>query len=204
MVCAAGSAHETGQFVRAGRTAAHRRRVLRNGANYVSGWLLGYGLLLFVVALDPLGVVLTWEDGSNGLHGVNLQFFAFFGSISLVGFALWARPRVELLPGLVVLRNILRDVRIPADAIEGVDTTGEYVKISAAGKQYTAAGLEQSNLMLLRGSDFGERAAESMQAQATGPVAASGVTVRWRALEWPETVLLLLWAAYLAAAIVAA
>lgn len=134
-------------------------------------------MLLFVFALDPLGVVLTGgEDGSNGLDALNLQFFAFFGSISVVGFALWGRPRVELLPGLVVLRNILRDVRIPADAIEGVDATGEYIKISAGGRQYTAAGLEQSNLMLLRGSDFGQRAAESMGAQATDSVTASGVT----------------------------
>ena len=181
------------------------RRVLRNQANYVSGWLLGYGLLLFVLALDPLGVVLTGgEDGSNGLDALNLQFFVFFGSISLIGFALWGRPRVELLPGLVVLRNILRDVRIPADAIESVDATGDYIKISAGGRRYTAAGLEQSNLMLLRGSDFSQRAAESIGAQVTGSVTTSGVTVSWRGLEWPEAVLLLLWAGYLAAAIIAA
>ena len=177
------------------------RRVLRNQVNYVSGWLLGYGLLLFVLAIDPLGAVRT--DGGVGFDTLNLQFFAFFGSISVVGFALWGRPRVELLPGLVVLRNILRDVRIPADAIEDIDTTGDYIKIHAGGRRYTAAGLEQSNLMHLRGSDFGQRAAESMGAQAAGSVSTSGVTVSWRGLEWPEAVLLLLWAGYVAAAIVA-
>jgi hypothetical protein len=185
-------------------SVAGRRRVLRNQANYVSGWLLGYGLLLFVICLDPLGVVLTWDDGSNGLSRENLEFLAFFASSSLVGFALWGRPRVELLPGRVILRNVLRDVRIPADAIEGVDTTGEYVRITAAGKRYTAAGLEQSNLMLMRGSNFGDRAEEAMQQQAGADGSAADVTVRWRAPEWPEITLVLLWTAYVAAAYVVA
>lgn len=178
--------------------------MLRNRANHVSGWLLGYGLLLFVVFLDPLSVVLTWEDGGNGLSRENLEFVAFFASISMVGFALWARPRVELLPGLVVVRNILRDVRIPADAIESVDTTSQYVRLSAGGKQYTAAGLEQSNLMLMRGSDFGHRAADSMRGEARAAGHASSVTVHWRMPEWPEVLLLTLWTGYVAAASIVA
>jgi hypothetical protein len=187
--------------------AERRRRrveVLRNKVNQVSGWLLGYGLLLFVLFLDPLSVVLTWEDGSNGLSRENLQFCAFFGSVSLVGFVLWARPRVELLPGAVFLRNIFRDVRIPMHAIESVDTTGEYVRIGAAGRKYTAAGLEQSNLMLMRGNDFGDRAAEAMQSQTQVEAGASTVTTRWRAPEWPEVLLLVLWTLYVAAAYVVA
>ena len=176
-----------------------RVEVLRNKVNHVSGWLLGYGLLLFIVCLDPLSVVLTWEDGTNGLTQENLESCAFFAAVSLVGFTLWARPRVELRPGLVLLRNILRDVRIPADAIEAVDTTGDYVKITAAGRQYTAAGLEQSNLMHMRGSDFGDRAATSMQGQTQAHAPASSVTVRWRAPEWPEILLLALWTVYVAA-----
>ena len=177
--------------------------MLRNRVNFVSGWLLGFGLLGFVVWLDPLGVYSTWKDGGNGLTRENLEFVAFFFAVSAVGFLLFARPHVRLQQEHVLVCNILRDVSIPRDAIEAVDTTGDYVRIAAGGKQYTAAGLEQSNLSQWTGGRFGSRAAEAMRAD-TPASAEQAVVVRWRRPGASELVLLLLWAVYAALGFAAA
>ena len=169
----------------------------------MSGWLLGFGLLGFVIALDPLAVYSVREGSGNGLTRLNLEFVAFFFAVSAVGFSLFARPHVRLQPQHVLVCNILRDVSIPRDAIEGVDTTGEYVRIAARGKQYTAAGLEQSNLSHWTGGRFGARAAEAMQENVL-PNGKQAVVVRWRRPEVPELVLLLLWAVYVALGVAAA
>lgn len=58
--------------------------------------------------------------------------------------------------------------------------------------------------MLMRGNDFGDRAAEAMQSQTQVEAGASTVTTRWRAPEWPEVLLLVLWTLYVAAAYVVA
>lgn len=180
------------RFVASGR---HRQRVLRNQVNYVSGWLLGFGLLGFVIALDPLAVYSVREGSGNGLTRLNVEFVAFFFAISAVGFILCARPHVRLQPGKIVVGNILRDVSIPRDAIEGVDTTGGYVRIAAGGRYYTAAGLEQSNLSHWTGGRLGLQAEEAMHDVAPRS-AEQTVGVRWRRPEVPELVLLLLWAVY--------
>lgn len=177
--------------------------MLRNQVNFVSGWLLGFGLLGFVIALDPLAVYSVREGSGNGLTRLNLEFVAFFFATSAVGFLLFARPHVRLQPEHVLVCNILRDVSIPKDAIEAVDTTGDYVRIAAGGKQYTAAGLEQSNLSHWTGGRFGSRAAEAMRADiptSTG----QAVVVRWRRPGASELVLLLLWAVYTALGVAAA
>ena len=178
--------------------------MLRNRANFVSGWLLGFGLLGFVVWLDPLGVYSTWEDGGSGLTSENLEFVVFFAAISVGGFSLFGRPHVRLQTGNVLICNILRDVSIPRGAIEAVDTTGEYVRIAAGGKQYTAAGLEQSNLSHWTGGSFGSRAAEAMQDRALPTGEHAVVVVRWRRPEVAELVLVLLWAVYVALGVAAA
>ena len=167
----------------------------------MSGWLLGFGLLGFVIALDPLAVYSVRED--SGLTRLNVEFVAFFFAISAVGFILFARPHVRLQPGKILVCNILRDVSIPRDAVERVDTTGGYVRIAAGGKYYTAAGLEQSNLSHWTGGRFGLQAAEAMQDVAPR-CAEQAVVVRWRRPEVAELVLLLLWAAYAALGVVAA
>lgn len=177
--------------------------MLWNRVNFVSGWLLGFGLLGFVVWLDPLGVYSTWEDGGSGLTSENLGFVAFFFAVSALGFSLFARPHVRLQPEHVLVCNILRDVSIPKNAIEAVDTTGEYVRIAAGGKQYTAAGLEQSKLSHWTGGRFGTRAAEAMQ-EDVPPNTKQAVVVRWRRPDASELVLLLLWAAYAALGVAAA
>lgn len=184
--------------------AKHGERVMRNRVNAVSGWLLGFGLLAFVVLLDPLGGYKTWPDGGNGLTSENLQIGAFFAALSVGGFSVFARPHVQLRQDEVVICNVLRDVFIPRDAIEAVDTTGEYVRIAAGGKHYTAAGLEQSNLSHWTGGSFGSRAEQAMQPTGLATRERAVVQVRWRRLGVPEVVLLVLWALYTALGIVTA
>ena len=177
--------------------------MLRNKVNFVSGWLLSFGLLAFTVWLDPLGVYSTWDDGGNGLTGENLGFVAVIFATSAWGFSQFARPHVQLRPEHVVLCNTLRDVCIPRDAIEAVDASGRYVRIAVGGKQYEAAGLELSNLSHWTGGHFGSQSVEAMREQAL-PTTEQAVVIRWRGPEVPELVLLLLWATYVAVGVAVA
>ena len=174
----------------------HRQQVLRNRVNFVSGWLLGFGLLALVVWADVLGVYSTWEDGGNGLTRENLGFVALFAAFSVGSFSLFARPHVRLQTANLLVCNVLRDVSIPRDAIDGVDTSGKYVRIAAGGRHYTAAGLEQSNMSHWTGGRFGLRAAEAMQEAVAPSAEHAPIVVRWRKPEVPEVVLVLIWSVY--------
>jgi Bacterial PH domain len=173
---------------------------IRHRTNTVLAWLLAYGLLALIVAVDPLGLYATWKGGGQGSAAMFLATLWFL-IFSVVGFALFARPRVELRRDALVLRNACRDIEIPWSQIDEVDATrGIYLRVVAAGRSYSAMGIEKSNLALLSGSsDFVGAVSERIGTHRKGAPISPGdsVRIRWRKIEKTELALLGGWVIYI-------
>lgn len=177
-------------------------RVLRNRGNQAAGWLASYGLLILLVAQDPLALYSRWTDGGNGFSVFNVGFVVWFGAISLGMFAVFARPRVEIGEESVVLRNVLRDTTIPVRRIEDVDDVGgRYARILAAGRWHRAMGAERSNLAMMtaRPAIGGRLSLQDMGSVRGDTEDARPVVEQWRRIQVAEWVLVALWSGYVAA-----
>jgi hypothetical protein len=185
--------------VTCGVDGAPRKRRLRNGVNHVSGYLLGFGLLAFVVGLDPWSV---YSDRGDGLDTVlNLQSCGFFGAISIIGYRLFAHPRLDVHPDHLVIVGVLRDISAPLTAVTEVDTTSsEYVRLRINGRFRAVPGLEQRNLNTLPGQGVVEQLMVLLPGvrlpSETSAHSAAATTVRFSRLERNEVVLLVLWISY--------
>ena len=177
-------------------------QVLRNRANFFSGLAVSFGLLSAMVWTDPYGVVRDREPPSD--LAFEVQFLLGLTVISLGAYAFGVRPRLELWPDKVVLRNVLRDVTIPHGRIEEVDPdSGVYLRLRADGRTFTALGLEKHKFQLVRNVTgvAGQASAEIRRMQeATSPMASGQVEVKLRLPSLGEAVLALAWASCIAAA----
>jgi hypothetical protein len=174
---------------------------MRSRTNHVSGWLLGFGLWAGAVALDPLHLYSTWSDvPAEEPWYVQTPYYAFFMVLAIGAFAVFARPRVELLQDTLILRNPLRDVRIPLACITKADTNGKHTVIHADGAKHTAWGTESLNIQ--HGGGISAAVAARGSKASAGTSGGGTVAVAPRRPEAAEVLLLALWLAYpLAAAL---
>lgn len=177
------------------------RRRFRNGVNHVSGYVLGFGLLAFVVGLDPWG--LYSERGSANVP-VNLEFCSFFGALSVLGYRLFAHPRLDVHPDHLVLVGVTRDISAPLSAVTEVDTTSssEHVRLRIDGRWRSVPALERRHLDVLRDGSVLEQLTALLPEGGDAAVAADGagpVRVRLSRPELNEVFLLVAWISYTAA-----
>lgn len=185
-------------MLRPGTGAASTRRRLRNGVNRVSGYVLGFGLLAFVVALDPWGL---YSDRGDADVALNLQFCGFFGAVSVLGYRLFAHPRLDIYPDHLHIVGVTRDISAPLTAVTEVDTTSsEYIRLRIDGRFRSVPGLEQRNLESLRSEGIVDQLKALMprdRLQADTPPDSGGATkVRFSRFELNEVFLLASWIGY--------
>ena len=92
-------------------------RHLRNGQNVFAGWLLALGVAPFVLFFDPL-FLLHGKRGPEETLDVLLPFTVGAALISRGGYRLFVSTNVEVTEARVVLRNPLREHRIPRAGLE--------------------------------------------------------------------------------------
>lgn len=83
--------------------------VMRNRVNFVSGYVLGYGILLGILTTDPLALYRAPGREGSGPLALNLAFTCVAALISIGGYVLFARPSVVIDGEQVVVRGTLRD-----------------------------------------------------------------------------------------------
>jgi hypothetical protein len=182
--------------------SANGKYVGRQWLNTVSGWGLGFGLLALMWATDPFGVYLKWADSGQGITSWNAVFYSWLFVLSLGGYSVFARPRVEITDYMVILRNVFRDVFIPRGSILHVDAfSGKYLRIWVGSAVYVARGAERTNLsvFLSKGGVAGTIAAQIDRGGQHEPHANANwpTKVAWRRLELPEWILIAGWLLYL-------
>ncbi|MFI7067070.1 hypothetical protein ACIBL3_39155 [Kribbella sp. NPDC050124] len=76
-----------------------------------------------------------------------------FGLVASLALAIFWYPSVEVSDLAITIRNPVRTIQIPLDAIDRIDDGERYVKVYANGKGYTCAGLETSLAMKMSTRD---------------------------------------------------
>lgn len=176
---------------RSGHEPSGSPLVVRNRVNQCWGWLIALGIPLVILWLDPLDLYppdrnLDWAFALTIESAI----------LSIGSYAVFARPRVEVWPDRLIIRNVFRDVSAPFGAITEIDDrSSTWIRIRAGGKWYTAAGTELSTLDGFRGPS-GERMSAA-RVFPEGDVASGEVAVRWRSLERVEVALLVTWLSYI-------
>ena len=184
------------------RTTADQPLIIRNRSNYVSGWFLGVGGLALNVAIDALHLYSRFSDAPNETAVQALPLYLFWVAIGMGAFGIFARPRVEVGPDQVILRNVFRDIYIPTASIEDIDDSGKYLTITAGGRRFVAAATEASNLTVMLGRQGTAHAVE--EALEQGPQGATTSTsVRISVRQLPHRGEAVLWIGYLAYAVAA-
>lgn len=175
-------------------------RAYRTGMNWGAGWFLAAGLLLFtVLVVDPLNVAQR-VDNDMGWGTFGLTATAVTMAAAMVTYRLFTRPGVAVGPGKLCITNPTRQWNVPAELITGTDDSLAYVRVHAGGRRILCAGLEKSNLSMLRGDATMDERIEKAIAEAQTQGRAEGpVTWRWTRPDVPEVLLLCLWTTYFAA-----
>ncbi len=169
--------------------------VIRNRANYYSGWGIAVGLLVVTVSIDAMHLYSRWPDAPDETPLQALPSHLAFAVMGLGAFARFSRPRVEVTAGDVVLRNVFQDVFIPASAIETLDDSGGYLVVTAAGRDFTAVATEASNLTMFLGRQGTAQALRSALSEVSDREPDDGA-VRVAVRESPTGSELVLWVAY--------
>ena len=121
------------------------------------------------------------------------------GQQALGGYRLFTRPSVAVAPGALRITNPTRQWRVPLDLITGTDDNLTYVRVHAGDRRIVCAGLEKSNLSLLRGdTTIDERIDRAMVKAQSDDHGDEKVTWRWTRPDVPEVVLLCSWGVYFA------
>lgn len=156
----------------------------------VSGWLIGFGLFLFVTYLDPLNVYTPRQPGdAAGLDAELLLMHSFFATLSVGGFAAWAVPLVRTGPGFVQVRNPATTWTLPAECLESLREGVMFPRLAYGERVVRLWGLERSVADTMRGHIV-VPTAES----AAGVMPATGYGVK-RSLHPALAVLTALWIA---------
>lgn len=127
----------------------------RNRVNMVAGWLIGYGLFLFVTYLDPLNVY-SQHSPSQAQASVELEtelvvVHLFFATLSVVGFALWAVPHVRTGRGVVRVVNPLTTWTLPVDCLQTLQEGVMFPRLTCGQSVIRLWGLERSVADTIRG-----------------------------------------------------
>lgn len=126
--------------------------VWRNRVNMVAGWLIGYGIFLFITYLDPLSVYTQSQtvDGSEADSSL-VVVHVFFAALSVIGFALWAVPYVRTSPGEVHVVNPLSTWTLPAEVLGTLEEGFMFPRVRCRGRTIQLWGLERSVADSIRG-----------------------------------------------------
>lgn len=126
--------------------------IWRNRVNMLAGWLIGYGVFLFVSYLDPLNAY-TPSQASNGarLETDLVVIHLFFAALSVGGFALWAVPLVRTAPGVVQVVNPLTTWTLPAECLESLREGVMFPRLAFGEHVVRLWGLERSVADTMRG-----------------------------------------------------
>ncbi|MGZ0148421.1 PH domain-containing protein [Kribbella sp. WER1] len=92
-------------------------------------------IVLVIGALGLLDVVLEWRTATGVLVG---SIIAIFMTLAYVGLI---RPSVTLDPDHLLLRNHLRDYRIPWSKVTGADVT-DLLRVHTEANRYRAPGVQ--------------------------------------------------------------
>jgi hypothetical protein len=174
-------------------------RAHRNWMNWTAGWVLAAGLLLFTAFVVDLLNVGQRADNDMGWGTFGLTATAVTMAAALIGYRLFTRPSVAVAPGALRITNPTRQWRVPVDLITGTDDNLTYVRVHAGDRRIVCAGLEKSNLSLLRGdTTIDERIDRAMVKAQSDDHGDEKVTWRWTRPDVPEVVLLCSWGVYFA------
>lgn len=124
--------------------------VHRNKTNRISGVVSVILLAVIWFLMDPMYLLgspadALPEDRFSALDAAVTTWG--FGLGATVALAVFWYPSVEICEFGVTVRNPIRTVKIPLDAIDRVDDGGRYAKVYAEGAGYTCVGLETSLAM---------------------------------------------------------
>lgn len=173
--------------------------IWRNRVNMVSGWLVGFGVLLFVTYLDPLSVYTSTQASAGaGLDGEMVLIHLFFATLSVGGFAAWAVPLVRTGPGFVQVRNPATTWTLPSECLENMREGVMFPGITYGERVVRLWGLERSVADTLRG-----HIVVPMAGPAAGAIAAVSYGVK-RSLHPALAVLAALWIAVTLVGVLAA
>jgi len=174
--------------------------VYRNWTNWWAGWVMALGLLAMTAfVLDPLNVA-SRPDSDMGWGSLGLAVTAGTMLVAMGGYRLFTRPAVTAAAGGLSITNPTRQWRVPAELVEGTDDTLTYVRVHAGRRRIVCAGLEKSNLSMLRGDQtMDERIAKAIGEAISHGEEGGDVTWRWTRVNGSELVMLCLWVAYFAA-----
>lgn len=175
-----------------------RPTVIRNRANYFSGWFIALGLLALSVATDAMHLYSRWNDAPDETPLQALPLYLAYMAIGLGAFAVFSRPRMEVAFDAVVLRNVFRDIQIPPGSIDDLDDSGKYLVITAGGQRYTAAATEASNFTMFLGRQGSARATAGAITASSGAADGGEGIVHVTLRGWPRGGELALWTAYVA------
>jgi hypothetical protein len=172
-------------------------KAYRNWMNWSAGWVLAAGLLLLMAfVVDPLNVA-GRTDNDMGWGTFGLTSTAITMVAALVAYRLFTRPSVAVMRGALRITNPTRQWRVPVALVTGTDDNVTYVRVHAGDRRIVCAGLEKSNLSLLRGDNTMDERIEKAMAEARAHGCADEtVTWRWTRPDVPEVTLLSLWGVY--------
>lgn len=183
------------------RARSGTTEVMRQWSNIISGWFVGFGVIILTGLYDPLGVHSTWPDPGQGVNLANAVIMGLSLTISVGGYAMFSRPSVRFLDDHLVARNVLHDVVIPYRSIEEIDSRGSmHLRIRAAGAWHRVWGLERTNIAMMAGRGGIAGVAEDRileRVERASEEADQAVTVTARGLGVADVTLLSLWLAYI-------
>jgi Bacterial PH domain len=86
------------------------------------------------VAIDASHLYSRFSDAPNEPAAQARPLYPFWVVVGMGAFAVFARPRVEVGPDQVVLRNVFRDVYVPIASIEELDDSARTVPDGAVAR----------------------------------------------------------------------
>jgi hypothetical protein len=179
---------------------------VRNGSNWLSGRVLGWGLLGAAIALDPLAVYRRPVDG-QGLDTFWLIATGVMAAVGCLAYLVFGRPVLLVEESRLVIVNPFRVWTVPLGSVDSVDETWPYPRVRAQGRRIFVAALEESNLDLLRGgsgrvTDLVATAADHTVDSVPAPP--EQLSYRWSFTDRTLKVLLACWVSYVLAGVVRA
>lgn len=178
---------------------------VRRQLNRWAGLLGGYGVLAFTVATDQL---FAWSPSPDTPPESSLEALLdlgwIFPALSVVLLTFGARPRIDVWPDRLVVRNLISNTTVPRDAYLGLsEGFPGWVKLRTTGGNVYAWGFEVMNFEEVPAEqDIFPEAFLNYPTATTSTRAVRRVRRRPRAPEWHELLLWLAWIGYIAAALI--
>ncbi|WP_123378928.1 hypothetical protein [Pseudokineococcus lusitanus] len=178
--------------------------VVRRQLNRWAGFLSGFGVLAFTVATDRF---FAWRSSPDTPPPTSLQVLLDYGwvfpALSVVLLTLGARPRIDVWPDHLIVRNLISDTTVPRQAYLGLsEGFPGWMRLRTTGGQVYAwaLGVDDHEEVPAERDLLTEAFLNHPTASLTTR-AARRVSRRPRSPEWYEMVLWMTWIAYIAAAL---